>query len=81
MGKNQQRNIILKRAKWRNSCEEWKKKNCDEKSFVMKKVLEVKIYNISRFILPLLNKGQVKLLKFNSDFSNYFFVSCLKLSA
>ena len=35
---------------------------------------------ISRLILPLQSEDQVKLEQFNSDFSNYFFVSCLKLS-
>ena len=35
---------------------------------------------ISRFILPLPSEDQVKLSKFNSDFSNKICVSCLKLS-
>ena len=34
----------------------------------------------SRFILPLQSGDQVKLYKFNINFSNYFFVSCPKLS-
>ena len=34
----------------------------------------------SRFILPLQSDDQVKLEKFNSDFSNSIFVSCLSLS-
>ena len=32
------------------------------------------------FMAALLSKEQVKFSKLNLDFSNYFFVSCLKLS-
>ena len=40
----------------------------------------VTLIAISRIILPLQSDDQVKLETFNSDFSNYFFVSCIKLS-